>query len=126
MSISSVHGTLLGTHWLPERACPRCGKRFEPTEEWVYKVGSSYLCSYRCYSAAWKDHEETKRQHALRTALTHRQLLDLFQEFKEGLSPTETAEYLDISKDSVNYYYKRYYLRGCLPESLKRKRRNAL
>ena len=36
--------------------CPRCGKEFFPTDEWVYADGRKKWCSWTCYN-----HREEKK-----------------------------------------------------------------
>ena len=35
--------------WANERKCPKCGKIFYVTPEWVYKDVGGIYCSWKCY-----------------------------------------------------------------------------
>ena len=126
MSSSYVYGTLLGAHWLPERACPRCGKRFEPTDRWVFKIGSTYFCSYHCHTAALRDSKRkyTSQPHK-RVMLSTVQLRKIFSSFEAGKTHKEVALALSIGSDTVRYYYRKYYQKGTLPSALQRRERSA-
>lgn len=34
---------------LPEKYCAKCGKRFIPAPEHIFKAGSKYYCKWTCY-----------------------------------------------------------------------------
>lgn len=40
------------------RKCTKCGKEIFPTACWVYKSGSKYYCSWKCYNC----HEDVKKK----------------------------------------------------------------
>ena len=33
-----------------ERTCKKCGKQVFPTAQWVYREGSDYYCSWKCFN----------------------------------------------------------------------------
>ena len=124
MSSSYVYGTLLGAHWLPERACPRCGNHFEPTDRWAYKINSVYYCSYHCYTAAMREvARKPVPKHHKRALLPIPQLRKIFQGFECGKSQKEIALSMSIGTDTVHYYYRKYFLKGLRPLALQREER---
>ena len=53
--------TVLKTGPTVVKECPICGKRFIPTVEWVYRLGSKFYCRYTCYNKAGGDKHKKYR-----------------------------------------------------------------
>ena len=57
---------------LPEKKCKKCGKKFIPAPQHIYKENSKYFCSWTCYLHR-NDKEAVKRdQRATETIPKHK------------------------------------------------------
>lgn len=113
-----VYGTLCGYRWLPERKCPVCGRTFQPTDVWAYRLGSRYFCRYSCYSVEFQKMNKPKKETHGRESLTLSQLVSIFRELSRGIEPPRVAAHLNLRRTIVRYYYSRYFVREVLPEPL--------
>lgn len=82
-----------------ERACPLCGNVFITyDEEWAYKKGNTYYCSWHCFRTV---PEKQRGRKSLKKD-------QIFKLFREGKTQAEVAEILGCKESAVRYWADRY------------------
>ena len=86
--------------------CPECKKHFGTTEEWVYKYGKRFFCSWTCYRAAEKRRAEQARQRR-RTDSQRYDLDELTRRLQQGESLRRIAEEYGTTYPALQSWVKR-------------------
>ena len=93
-------------YWI-EKICPICGKRFyPPTDEWAYRRGDEYFCSWHCLC------EHDRRQEArlravgvpkgrLPEARKTERNASVRRDYKRGISVIELARRHSLSRTQI-------------------------
>ena len=106
-------GSNMGTpqawwHSMTERDCPCCGKKFQPTDLWVYKEGKKIFCSWGCLQKYRFDNiNDLKRPGYPRPKkkdLTKEEVDVIRRALKMGMTMRNIAELLGISYARVLYH----------------------
>ena len=95
-------------YYLNEQECPICGKRFEPTNLWVYRDNCLLVCSWTClrkYRATTKRREEKGRNG--RRHLTDEDIEFIKNCLNDGMRQCDICRITGISSSLISQHVKK-------------------
>ncbi len=93
-------------YWI-EKICPVCGKRFyPPTDEWAYRRGEEYFCSWHCLCRHDREREVRLRavgvpKGRLPEARKNARNAAVRRDYRQGVSVIELARRHSLSRTQI-------------------------
>lgn len=84
-----------------ERSCAICGKEFMGYEQWVFKRGDEWFCSWGCL----RQHDQkTRRKRLTARRLDRRERSEVAKLLEMGVNPQRIAYKVGVSVQAIMYY----------------------